>query len=154
MFENSLYPDIPAVLAALAQPRRRLFVATSKPHVFASRIIAHFGLAGYFEHVFGSELDGTRVHKADLLAYALEETGVDPAQALMIGDRSHDVMGATANGIVAIGVTYGYGSREELIEAGAISLCALPGALPQVIHNALAGRRRSPLDAARGVNLS
>jgi phosphoglycolate phosphatase len=154
LFENSLYPDIPAVLATLAQSPRRLFVATSKPHVFASRIIEHFGLAGHFERVFGSELDGTRVHKADLLAYALAETGVDPSQALMIGDRSHDVVGAIANGIDAVGVTYGYGSGEELIEAGAISLCASPGVIPQVIHSALAGMRKSPFISERAVNLS
>jgi len=154
LFENSLYPDIPAVLAALARSPRRLFVATSKPHVFASRIIEHFGLAGYFEHIFGSELDGSRVDKADLLAYALTQSGVDPSQALMIGDRSHDVAGARANGIDAVGVTYGYGTEAELIEAGAILLCASSGAIPQVIHNALAGRQKSPANTARAVNLS
>ena len=154
LFENSLYPDIPAVLAALARSPRRLFVATSKPHVFASRIIEHFGLAGYFEHIFGSELDGSRVDKADLLAYALTQSGIDPSQALMIGDRSHDVAGARANGIDAVGVTYGYGTEAELIEAGAILLCASSGAIPQVIHNALAGRQKSPANTARAVNLS
>ena len=154
LFENSLYPDIPAVLAALSRSPRRLFVATSKPHVFASRIIEHFGLAGYFEHIFGSELDGSRVDKADLLAYALTQSGIDPSQALMIGDRSHDVAGARANGIDAVGVTYGYGTEAELIEAGAILLCASSGAIPQVIHNALAGRQKSPANTARAVNLS
>jgi phosphoglycolate phosphatase len=154
LFENSLYPDIGAALAALAQSPRRLFVATSKPHVFASRIIEHFGLAGYFEHVFGSELDGTRVHKAELLAYALAQTGVDPSDALMIGDRSHDVLGAKANGMDAVGVTYGYGSPEELIEAGARRLCPSPGAIPQVIHSTLAWRRKSPANAVGAVNLS
>src|SRR5882762_6922364 len=69
LYENSVYPDIEHVLAALRQSPRRLFVATSKPHVFAERIIDHFGLSGYFEHVFGSELDGTRANKAELLAY-------------------------------------------------------------------------------------
>ena len=132
LFENSLYPDIKATLAAL-KPRAKLFVATSKPHVFADRIIDHFGLRPYFEHVFGSELDGTRVHKNDLLAYALQQTGVDPSSALMIGDRSHDVLGAKANGIAAIGVTYGYGSREELVSAGARHVCATPRAVLDVI---------------------
>jgi phosphoglycolate phosphatase len=135
LFENSLYPDIANVLATLAETPRRMFVATSKPHVFAGRIIDHFGLAGYFERVFGSELDGTRVHKADLLAYALAETRVTPSRALMIGDRSHDVVGAKANGIDAIGVTYGYGSREELVAAGAIHLCASPREIAQFIHS-------------------
>jgi phosphoglycolate phosphatase len=146
LFENSVYPDIADVLPLLTQPSRRMFVATSKPHVFAKRIIDHFGLAGHFEHVFGSELDGTRVHKADLLAYALEQTGVDASRALMIGDRSHDVNGAKTNGMDAIGVTYGYGSREELITAGARHLCASPRAIWDVVH--------SEASAVRAVNLS
>ena len=128
LFENSLYPDIKATLAAL-KPRARLFVATSKPHVFAVRIVEHFGLSPYFEHVFGSELDGTRVHKYDLLAFALEQTGTDPTRAIMIGDRSHDIVGAKVNGIDGIGVLYGYGSRAELVEAGASHLCATPVAI-------------------------
>lgn len=128
LFENSLYPGIEATLAAL-KPRARLFVATSKAHVYADRIIDHFGLRPYFDHVFGAELDGTRAHKGDLLAWALERTGTDPARAAMIGDRSHDIVGAKANGIDGIGVLYGYGSREELLEAGAMHLCATPRAI-------------------------
>ena len=62
--------------------------------MFATRIVEHFGLRHYFEHVFGSELDGTRVDKSDLLAYALEIAAVDPSKTLMIGDRSHDIVGA------------------------------------------------------------
>ena len=145
LFENSVYPDIEGVLAAFARTDRRMFVATSKPHVFARRIIDHFGLAGHFEHVFGSELDGTRVHKADLLAYALEQTGIDPREALMIGDRSHDVNGAKANGMDAIGVTYGYGSREELMAAGAKHLCASPRAILDVIHSGAYAERADNL---------
>ncbi|MFO1107950.1 MAG: HAD family hydrolase [Bradyrhizobium sp.] len=128
LYENSLYPGIEATLAAL-KPRMRLFVATSKAHVFADRIIDHFGLRPYFDHVFGAELDGTRVHKRDLLAFALERTGTDPARAVMIGDRSHDIVGARQNGIDGIGVLYGYGSRDELTGAGAVHLCATPGAI-------------------------
>jgi len=133
LFENSVYPDIENVLATLGQAHPRMFVATSKPHVFAKRIVAHFGLARHFEHVFGSELDGTRVHKDDLLAHALRQTGVDPSSALMIGDRSHDVLGAKANGMAALGVTYGYGSPEELAAAGARHLCATPRAVLEAI---------------------
>jgi len=154
LFENSVYPDIPQVLAALEQPSRRMFVATSKPHVFAKRIVEHFGLARHFEHVFGSELDGTRVHKSDLLAYALEETGVDPSQAIMIGDRSHDAIGAKANRIEAIGVTYGYGSREELSAAGASHLCASPRALLELIQGGLSTGRNTRKNADSAVNLS
>ena len=79
--------------------------------LFADRIIDHFELRPHFERVFGSELDGTRVHKSDLLEYALRETSVDPGRAVMIGDRSHDIVGAKNNGIKGIGVLYGYGSR-------------------------------------------
>ncbi len=129
LYENSVYPDIESILTTLRQSPRRLFVATSKPRIFAERIIDHFGLASHFETVFGSELDGTRVHKSDLLAYAIETTGVDPAQALMIGDRSHDMVGAKNNGMHAVGVLYGYGSADELIGAGASHVCTSPLAL-------------------------
>jgi phosphoglycolate phosphatase len=147
LFENSVYPEIEGVLAKLSQSGFRMFVATSKPHLFARRIIDHFRLNSYFEHVFGSELDGTRVHKADLLGFALERTGAIPSHSLMIGDHSHDVLGAKANGIDAIGVTYGYGSHEELIAAGAQHLCASPRAILEVILGA-------PANAASAVNPS
>jgi phosphoglycolate phosphatase len=129
LYENAVYPDIAHVLTALAQPGRRLFVATSKPAVYAKRIVEHFGLARHFATVFGSELDGTRVHKDELLAYAIEIAGTDPAQSIMIGDRSHDIVGARQNGMDAIGVTYGYGSPEELIAAGASHICATARAI-------------------------
>ena len=129
LYENAVYPDIEHILAALKRSHGRLFVATSKARTFAVRIIDHFGLSGYFKHVFGAELDGTRVHKSDLLAYALDNSGVDASRALMIGDRSHDMIGARNNGMGAIGVLYGYGSRQELVEAGTSHVCASPRAV-------------------------
>lgn len=126
LYENGVYDGINDVLTALGQSGRRLFVATSKPHVFAERIIDHFGLRHHFERVFGSELDGTRGDKAHLLQYALQQTSVDPTRAIMIGDRSHDIVGAKNNGMRAIGVLYGYGSKEELTTAGALHVCAQP----------------------------
>jgi phosphoglycolate phosphatase len=129
LYENSVYPDIEHILTALKASHGRLFVATSKPRIYAERIIDHFGLGGYFERVFGSELDGTRVDKGELLAYALEQAGAKAARALMIGDRSHDIIGAKNNGMDALGVLYGYGSRDELIGAGASHLCATPRAV-------------------------
>ena len=126
LYENRVYDGIAEVLTALGQAGHRLFVATSKAHVFADRIIDHFGLRPHFQHVFGAELDGTRSDKSHLLTYALKETATDPAKAVMIGDRSHDMVGAGNNGIKGIGVLYGYGSREELIGAGARHLCATP----------------------------
>jgi phosphoglycolate phosphatase len=129
LYENGVYDGIGDVLTSLCGSGHRLFVATSKPHVFAERIIDHFGLRDHFERVFGSELDGTRVDKSDLLTYALKQASVDPSKTLMIGDRSHDMVGAKNNGMKGIGVLYGYGSRDELLEAGAQHVCATPQAI-------------------------
>jgi phosphoglycolate phosphatase len=126
IFENSVYPGVTDILSVLAASGRRLFVATSKPAVYAERIIDHFDLRGYFERVFGSELDGTRADKTELLDYALKATGVDPQGAAMIGDRRHDMVGARNNRMTAIGVLYGYGSEAELVDAGAHHVCATP----------------------------
>lgn len=129
LYENEVYAGVVDTLAALAGSGRRMFVATAKPHVYAERIVAHFGLNGYFERVFGSELSGERGEKTDLLRHALRETGIDPARAMMIGDRRHDIIGARTNGMTALGVLYGYGSRDELVAAGAHHLCATPQAV-------------------------
>ena len=129
LYENGVYDGIGDVLTSLCASGHRLFVATSKPHVYAERIIDHFGLRDHFERVFGSELDGTRVDKSHLLEYALKQASVDPSKTLMIGDRSHDMVGAKNNGMTGIGVLYGYGSRDELLEAGAHHVCATPGAI-------------------------
>jgi phosphoglycolate phosphatase len=126
IFENSVYPGVTDILSVLAASGRRLFVATSKPAIYAERIIDHFDLRGYFERVFGSELDGTRADKTELLDYALKATGVDPQRAAMIGDRRHDMIGARNNRMTAIGVLYGYGSEAELVDAGAHHVCATP----------------------------
>jgi phosphoglycolate phosphatase len=129
LYENAVYAGVEDVLTALRQSGRRLFVATSKAHVFAERIIDHFDLRRHFERVFGSELDGTRADKSDLLAYALKTTAVESSHATMIGDRSHDMIGARNNGMKGIGVLYGYGSAQELTAAGASHLCATPNAV-------------------------
>jgi phosphoglycolate phosphatase len=123
LFENEVFPGIEDTLSALAKSGRRMFIATSKPAIYAERIVEHFGLKPYFERVFGSELDGTRTDKTDLLRYALEVARVDPDQAIMVGDRGHDMVGARNNAMTAIGVLYGYGSRDELVGAGAHRIC-------------------------------
>jgi len=122
--ENTLYPGISQTLADLVDAGRTLYVATSKPHVYARRIIEYFEMEQYFSEVYGSELDGTRSDKTDLLRYALTETR--STSAVMIGDRKHDIIGALNNGMRAIGVTYGYGSREELQKAGAEETVSQP----------------------------
>jgi phosphoglycolate phosphatase len=115
--ENTLYPGISDTLTVMADSGLSLYVASSKPHVYVTRIIEHFDLGRYFNGVFGSELDGTRTDKAELLGYALSKTKT-LAVATMIGDREHDVRGALQNGMRTIGVSYGYGSIEELESAG------------------------------------
>src|SRR5258708_8053942 len=111
IFENEIYAGIEDTLSVLAGQGRRLFVATSKPGVYAERIIDHFKLSVYYERVFGSELDGRRSDKTDLLSYALKTIRVDPAQAMMIGDRSHDMIGASNNAMTSLAVLYGYRSH-------------------------------------------
>jgi phosphoglycolate phosphatase len=126
LYENKPYAGVKETLSRIANGGCRLFVATSKPKIYADRIIEHFDFQPHFDHVFGSELDGTRTDKAELLAFALVNTRVDPARAIMIGDRSYDVVGAKTNGMKSIGVLYGYGSLAELTAAGADHLCATP----------------------------
>jgi phosphoglycolate phosphatase len=133
LYENILYDGIHELLTALRAADLRLFVATSKAHVFASRIIDHFGLAHYFEHVYGPELDGTRGEKTPLLHYALQQSGLSGQRAIMIGDRSFDMIGARNNAMTPIGVLYGYGSADELRSAGAQRLCATPQEVGETI---------------------
>lgn len=127
--ENELYAGITEALTALNRHDVRLLVATSKPTFYARKIIEHFGLADYFDDVCGSELDGTRADKTDLLAWIVAEKGLAPSATAMIGDRRHDVIGARNNGIDGVAVLYGYGSRDELNEAGAAYFCERPGDL-------------------------
>ncbi len=123
LYENELYPGIDETLAKLRSGGAILYVVTSKPHVYAVPIVEHFGLARHFRRVYGSELDGTRGDKAALIRYVLDQEGIAAGDAAMIGDRRHDVAGARANGVRSIGVTWGYGGRQELDEAGADLIC-------------------------------
>ncbi len=133
LFENSLYAGIPELLSALRERGARLFVATSKPHVFARQIVEHFGLGEHFHAVHGSELDGTRSEKAEVIGWLLTTEGVSPDTCLMVGDRHHDVHGAATHGIPAVGVLWGYGSLDELHHAGAHAICAAPSALEEAL---------------------
>lgn len=114
LFENTIIEGIERLVGDIEASGRRMFVATSKPHVYAARIVEHFGLLPRFGKVYGSELDGTRSAKTDLIAYILEQENIAAADCLMIGDRKHDLIGAKANEVAALGVTWGYGSRAEL----------------------------------------
>lgn len=123
LFENAVYPGIPALLKSLKQDGRHLIVATSKPEVFARRILEHFDLIAFFDLVAGSLLDNTRTRKDEVIAWALAHTLPQARQAaVMVGDRLHDIEGARKNGLDSIGVLFGYGSREELTAAGASAI--------------------------------
>ena len=114
LFENRVYDGIPEVLAELRQRGCRLFLATSKPRIFAEQILDHFNLAGYFETAHGSELNGLRTDKPSLVRHILATEGLPPDRTMIIGDRKFDIIGGKANGIRTGAVTYGYGTREEL----------------------------------------
>jgi phosphoglycolate phosphatase len=119
MFENEVYPGIRATLEALSTEGHTMCVATSKPRIYAEKILKHFELDQLFKSIHGSELDGTHSDKPALIAHVLRSEDLDAEQTYMFGDREHDVIGARANKVVAVGVLWGYGSREELTAAQA-----------------------------------
>ena len=152
LYENRVYPGIEDALAALGASGHRLFVATSKPAIYAQRIVEHFAIAEYFERLFGSELDGTRSDKTELLNHALDETGIDPGETVMIGDRSHDMIGARNNDMTAAGVLYGYGSKDELVAAGAQRIARTPEELPGIANPQGSGPIAETADPNQGLN--
>ena len=114
LYENHVFDGVTPLLEELVGQGRQLFIATSKPQVYAREIARHFDFARHFNVIYGSELDGKRTHKVELIRHLLTEQGLDPAQTLMIGDRKHDLIGARENGLDAAAVGYGFGSFEEL----------------------------------------
>lgn len=133
LFENTLYEGIRELLTQLQANAYPLYVASSKPVVYVERILEHFELRQHFTDVFGAELDGRRSDKAELLTYALKTTGAAADNSVMVGDRRFDMLGAQHNGLGSIGVTYGYGSREELVEAGANQLVDHPAQIAMAL---------------------
>lgn len=123
LLENEVYPGIVEVLEQLLQRGHSLWICTGKPGAYAARIAEHFGLTRWLRGIYGCELDGTRADKAELLAYLMEREGILPNDAVMVGDRMHDVQAAKACGMPCIGVLYGFGTELELSSAGAASLC-------------------------------
>lgn len=118
IFENEIYPGIPQLLADLKLNNCRIYLATTKPLVYAERILRHFNLYDYFTGVSGSNLDGTNGSKSDLIAGLISGYGITGSlSAVMVGDRRYDIEGAKANGIISIGVAYGYCEPGELADA-------------------------------------
>ena len=120
LFENEIYPGIPHLLARLKEEGKKIHLATSKPEVFAKKILEHFKIDSYFTVICGASLDESKhSEKTAILKDALSRSGADPRESIMVGDRKYDILGGRAYGMKTVGVLYGYGSREELSEAGA-----------------------------------
>lgn len=127
IYENRVYEGLEETLKGLKKAGKRLIVATSKPEVYARKIMDYFELTPYFDYIAGMELDGGRGSKAEVIEYALDTCKIkDKTKVLMVGDRRHDVEGAHQAGIDCLGVLYGFGSLEELEMAGADGIAEHP----------------------------
>jgi phosphoglycolate phosphatase len=144
LYENEVYPGVPDALDALRAEGFGLVVATSKPRVFAERILRHFKLAHHFAIVVGSELDGSRRHKHEVVAACLDQIGTTKIVA-MVGDREHDVRGAAAHGIPCVGVAWGYAGDEELADAGAAIVIDKPAQLLRALTSIIGSEDRGAL---------
>lgn len=133
MLENEVYEGIPELLEQLKNAGKSLIVATSKPELFAKQILEHFELAQYFDCIAGASMDESRVDKAEVIDYALRLCNIEKKDRIvMIGDREHDILGAKKNGLDSIGVLFGFGSREELKNAGADHIVEVPGEIADI----------------------
>ena len=137
LFENDLYDGIPELLKTLKENGRKLALASSKPRVFVKKILDYFEISDYFDVIMGSELDGTRENKSEIIAECLRLLELDPAgdlsDCVMVGDRKYDVEAAIAAHLPAIAVSYGYGSKEELTAVGARIIAESVGDLGKIL---------------------
>jgi phosphoglycolate phosphatase len=138
LFEQEIYPGIPELLHSLHDEDFALYVVTSKPRIFAKRILSHFGLAEYFVEVFGPELDGRFDDKTELIAHIFTQIACPPRQAVMIGDRASDIIAGKTNGTHTLAVTYGFGSIDELASTAPDCICHNPAEIHQALHRAFA----------------
>lgn len=119
IFQNEMFPGMPALLDSLKQKGKTLYVATSKPEVFARQVLDYFDLTRFFDDIVGSPLDNEGSPKPEIVKTVMRKNRLAPKTAVMVGDRRHDVVGGKQNGLVTVGVLYGFGSREEFEAAGA-----------------------------------
>lgn len=134
LFQNRVYQGVPELLATLKEKGCCLYLATSKPEIYAKQILQHFNLIKYFSGVYGASLDGTRSKKGDVIQYALKEARLtNIEEVVMIGDRSHDILGAKENKLTSIGVLYGFGDKAELEAAGAVYVVNNPAEIQTII---------------------
>ena len=133
LFENAPYPGILELLQTLHGHGHRLFVATSKPEDMALKVLEMFQLAPYFEQICGATLDRKRIKKSDVIAYLLQQTG-QLDNTVMVGDTAFDVIGAAAHGIPTIGVAWGYGKVQDMVDAGAVAIAETTEELLQLLE--------------------
>ncbi len=133
IFENEVYSGISEMLSQLKENGVKLYVASSKPEKFVVEILKHFELFEFFNGVYGSTMDGTRTKKDEVIAYALESENLSASDVIMVGDRHHDIDGAKKHGMRSVGVTYGYGGREEHESAGADCIADSVSALRKIL---------------------
>ena len=125
LYENEVYDGVEKMLQELKADGKILIIATSKPEEFTLKILKHFDLYKYFDFIAGATMDGSRGEKADVIRYALEISGIEnKSEAIMVGDRNYDILGAKENGLDSIGVLFGFGDYEELMKAGADYIAA------------------------------
>jgi phosphoglycolate phosphatase len=133
LFENKVYPGIPELLSALHEKSLKLYIVTTKPKVFAGRIMEHFQLAHRFDAIYGTELNGRFDNKADLIEFILQNRKLRAEETVMIGDKREDIVAGKANRTKTIGVTYGYGSLQEITEAAPDGICGSPSEIQKLI---------------------
>lgn len=136
VLNNSVYDGVPEMLGRLSE-QFSLFVVTSKARIYAERIVEHLSWTKHFAGIYGPELDGRFDKKGDLIAHIMQERDLGSGSVVMVGDREHDIIAAAENQLSSVGVLYGYGSREELLAAGANHIVATPAELVAL----LAGKR-------------
>ena len=127
LYRCIVYDDIFTILNNLTERGKDLYVATIKPDPYARKILAHTGLAPFFQAIHGSDLPGSMDAKDRLVKGLLDDHGLNSAECIMVGDRYMDIEAAAANGMRSIGVTYGFGTRQELLKAGALHIVDSPG---------------------------
>ena len=133
LFENKVYPGIPEMLSSLHKKSFKLYVVTSKAKIYADRIIDHFQLSPWFNDVYGSELGGRFDNKADLITFILNNRKLRVEETVMIGDKKEDIMAGKANRTKTIGVTYGYGSLQEISDTAPDYICGSPAEIEKLV---------------------
>jgi len=135
LHQLNLYPQIADVLMALKDEGYNLYISSTKPESLIKDLISYLKLDSYFTGLYGASNDQvTRINKTDILRYGLENTGADPKEAVIIGDRATDIQGGIANHIHTLGITYGFGDYQELAQANAEVILEDPTEIPSEIR--------------------